>query len=196
MHIPDGVLPAQVSAVGYAIAAPFIGYALRTINRSASSIDVHRTVPKAALLTATFFVASSLYIPIPPLGSVHLLLNGLIGAMLGYYAVPAIVIGLFFQALLLGHGGYFTLGVNILLMGIPAVVAHHVFQLRYRFLPRFKRQHVYAVFGALAGMIGILGSALIFFVLVITTIPADINVTTERTAIYVLMLMLFRLIML
>ncbi|MEB3230943.1 MAG: cobalt transporter CbiM [Leptolyngbyaceae bacterium] len=189
MHVPDGILPAQVSAVGYAIATPFIGYALRTINRSTSPVEVNRTIPKAALLTATFFVASSLYIPIPPFGSVHLLMNGLLGAMLGYYAVPAIVIGLFFQALLIGHGGYLSLGINVLLMGIPAILAHHIFQLRHRFLPRFNRQTVYAVFGTLAGCIGILGSALIFFGVVIMTIPADINAATERTAIYVLMLM-------
>ncbi|NER00880.1 MAG: cobalt transporter CbiM [Cyanothece sp. SIO2G6] len=189
MHVPDGVLPAQVSAVGYAIAAPFIAYALRTINRSASPVEVNRAIPKAALLTATFFVASSIYIPIPPLGSVHLLMNGLLGVMLGYYAIPAILIGLFFQALLLGHGGYLSLGVNLLLIGIPAILAHHLFQLRHRFLRRFNRQSVYAVFGALAGGIGILGSALVFFGVVILTIPADINAVTERTAIYFLMLM-------
>ena len=66
-------------------------------------------VPKASLLTAAFFVASWIHIPVPPT-SVHLVLNGLVGAALGYYAFPAILIGLFFQAVMFQHGGLTTPG--------------------------------------------------------------------------------------
>ena len=192
MHIPDGILPAQVSAVGYAIAAPLIGYSLRRIERQSHQhpAGVAQTIPKAALLTATFFVASSLYLPCPPpLGTVHFLMNGLLGAVLGYYAIPAIVIGLLFQALLLGHGGLTTLGLNTLLLGIPALLAYHLFQGRHWFVSkvRFRKaiplQMVYGVFGGLAGFIGVMGAALLFFALVIWTIPADMNAATEQAAI-------------
>jgi cobalt/nickel transport system permease protein len=126
VHIPDGILPAQVCAAGYAITGLATWYSLRQINRKP---DPTAEIPKASLLTAAFFVASSIYIPIPP-ASVHLILNGLLGVVLGYFAFPAILIGLLFQALVIGHGGLTTLGVNAAMMGIPALLAYHIFQLR------------------------------------------------------------------
>jgi len=192
MHVPDGILPAQVSAVGYAIATPFIGYCLRKISRSSQSspLNTARAIPKAALLTATFFVASSLYLPLPPpLGTLHFLMNGLLGVLLGYYAVPALFIGLLFQALLLGHGGFLSLGINVLLLGIPALVAHHLFQLRHHLPARIQPSAAAGMLGAIAGSAGVIGSALLFFGIVITTIPADINAATEQAAVFGLVML-------
>ena len=86
------------------------------------------------MLAAAFFVASSIQIPLPP-ASLHLIFSGLLGAVLGYYAFLAILIGLFFQALFLGHGGFSTLGLNAIIIGVPALVGHAIFQLK-RWLPR------------------------------------------------------------
>ncbi|MEM9213604.1 MAG: cobalt transporter CbiM [Cyanobacteria bacterium P01_F01_bin.150] len=192
MHIPDGILPAQVSVVGYAIAVPLIGYSLRRIELQSRRhpAGVSRTIPKAALLTATFFVASSLYLPgPPPLGTIHFLMNGLLGVVLGYYAIPAIVSGLLFQALLLGHGGLTTLGLNTLLLGVPALLAHHLFESRHWLIPkmtaggRVPTRMLHGLFGGVAGFVGVMGAALLFFALVISTIPADINAATEQAAI-------------
>ncbi|MGK7879318.1 MAG: energy-coupling factor ABC transporter permease [Crocosphaera sp.] len=84
-------------------------------------------IPKASLLTAAFFVGSSIHIPLPPT-SIHLILNGLMGTLLGYYAFLAIPIGLFFQAVIFNHGGMSTLGVNTIIMGVPAIAAYHLFR--------------------------------------------------------------------
>ncbi|MBW4647854.1 MAG: cobalt transporter CbiM [Kastovskya adunca ATA6-11-RM4] len=182
MHIPDGILPAPVCIAGYATAGGVIWYSLRQINRHPNHKE---NIPKASLLTAAFFVASWIHIPVPPT-SVHLILNGLLGAMLGYYAVPAILIGLFFQAVMFQHGGLSTLGVNATMFGIPAILAYYLFQLRYRF---GKENRLWtAVFGFVAGAGGLGFATLIFFALIITSIPADINVETERQAIYGLVL--------
>ncbi|NET53997.1 MAG: cobalt transporter CbiM, partial [Merismopedia sp. SIO2A8] len=105
MHIPDGILPASVCIAGYAATGGLIWYSLRRIHRSQNS---QQNIPKASLLTAAFFIASWIHIPVPP-ASVHLILNGLLGTILGYYALPAIVIGLFFQAVMFQHGGLSTL---------------------------------------------------------------------------------------
>ena len=131
-------------------------------------------------------MASSIYIPIPP-ASVHLILNGLLGVVLGYFAFPAILIGLLFQALVIGHGGLTTLGVNAAMMGHsrPAGLPH---------LPTA------AVGGEgpagvgwqrrclpfLGGSLGLGMSALIFLTLVITNIPADFDARAERSAILTL----------
>ncbi|MEM7771392.1 MAG: cobalt transporter CbiM [Cyanobacteria bacterium P01_A01_bin.37] len=180
MHIPDGILPAQVCAAGYAIAFPVTWYSLRKINRQP---DPTMGIPKAALLTATFFVASSIHIPVPPT-SVHLVLNGLLGAVLGYYAFPAILIGLFFQAVIIGHGGLTTLGVDAVMMGVPAILAHHVFQFRHVLSRRFNQRFSNGFCAFWAGMVGIAIASLIFFTLILTTIPSGFDVTTERSAIY------------
>ncbi|MGJ3249976.1 MAG: cobalt transporter CbiM [Elainellaceae cyanobacterium] len=180
MHIPDGILPAQICIGGYAIAAPVTWYSLKQIRRQS---DPTEGVPKAALMTAAFFVASSIHIPIPP-SSVHLVLNGVLGAILGYYAFPAILVGLFFQAVIVGHGGLTTLGVDAVMMGVPALIAHHIFQLRYPLGDRISPKFADGGCAFLAGAIGLGLSAMIFFAVVITTIPSGFNATTEQSAIY------------
>jgi cobalt/nickel transport system permease protein len=91
-----------------------------------------REIPKVALFTAAFFVASLVHIPIGP-SNAHLVLNGILGILLGWTAFPAIFIGLFFQAVLFQFGGLTTLGVNTLNMAAPAVIigalARPVFQI-------------------------------------------------------------------
>ncbi|MEB3213109.1 MAG: cobalt transporter CbiM [Leptolyngbyaceae bacterium] len=180
MHIPDGILPAQICAAGYAIAVPVTWFSLKKINRQP---DPSAVIPKAALLTATFFVASSIHIPVPPV-SVHFVLNGLLGAVLGYYAFPAILIGLFFQAVIIGHGGLTTLGVDAVMMGVPALLAYHVFQLRHVLGRRFNPRFASGFCAFWAGVVGIAIASLIFFTLILTTIPSGFDATTERSAIY------------
>jgi len=183
VHIPDGILPAQVCIGGYAIASGVTWLSLRQIYKTS---DPQEEVPKAALLAAAFFVGSSINIPIPP-ASVHLVLNGLLGALLGWYAWPAILIGLLLQAVLLGHGGLTTLGVDAVMMGVPALVAAQIFRLRHQFgkelLPRWST----SVLAFLAGAVGLALAAVIFFGLILFTIPADLDRSMEQTALTALM---------
>lgn len=182
MHIPDGVLPTAVCAAGYAAAAPITWYSLRKIRQEG---EPREQVPKAALLTAAFFVASWIHIPVPPT-SVHLVLSGLMGAVLGYFAFPAIVIGLFFQAVMFQHGGLTTLGVNAVIMGVPALVAHYLF--RVRGMWGEDNRVATGTFGFLAGLTAIGVSAGLFTLLLINFIPADIDAQSERHAIFTLAL--------
>ena len=177
MHIPDGILPAAVCAGGYATTALATGLSLRKFRQD--------SVPKASIFTAAFFVASWVHIPIPPT-SVHLVLNGLLGVVLGPAAFPAILVGLFFQAVMFQHGGLTTLGVNAAMMGLPAILAYYLFRLR-NLAPKESRVWT-GIFGFLAGGSAIGISALIALVLLITTIPAHLDVETERASIYTLTL--------
>jgi cobalt/nickel transport system permease protein len=142
-------------------------------------------VPQAALLTAAFFVASWIHIPVPPT-SVHLILNGLLGVLLGYYAVPAILIGLFFQAVMFQHGGLTTLGVNLTMMGLPALLGSCLFRLRFLF-GRESRAGA-GLAGFLGGAAGLGLAVLIFYGLLVTTIPATLDMRMERAAITALAL--------
>ena len=183
MHITDGILPAKVCISGYAIAGLATWYSLRQIDRQKNP---QQGIPKASLLTAAFFVASGIHIPIPP-ASVHLVLNGLLGTVLGYYAFPAILIGLFFQSQMFGHGGLTTLGVNATMMGIPAILAYHIFRSRHLFR-QWKKPLVTSIFAFFSGAIGLGLATLIFFTLVISSVPAGIDMVTERSALYAMML--------
>ena len=180
MHIPDGILPVTVTGPGYAAAAAVTWYSIRKIKQRE---DPRQDIPKASLLTATLFVVSWIHIPVPPT-SVHLVLNGLLGAILGYYAFPAILIGLFFHAVMFGHGGLTTLGVNAVIMGLPAIMAHHIFRLR-KFGNKESRKKAGA-FGFLSGAAAISVSVALFVVILLTNLPADLNIEIERAAIYAL----------
>ena len=119
MHVSEGVLSAPVLAGGAAAAALGLGWSLRGLPWS--------RLMEVGLLSAAFFVASLVHIPVGP-SSVHLIMNGLLGAILGWSALPALAVALFLQALLFQFGGLSTLGVNICIMALPAVLCGRCFR--------------------------------------------------------------------
>ncbi len=119
MHISEGVLSPPVLACGAAVAVAGTAMGLK-------KLDYDR-IPQVAVLSAAFFVASLVHVPIGP-ASVHLTLNGLMGIFLGWVAFPAILVGLILQAVLFQHGGLTTLGVNTVIMAFPAILCFHVFR--------------------------------------------------------------------
>ena len=112
-HIPDGVLSLPVLLGGGVLAVAGIAIGLRRLDE--------RDIPKAALTASVFFVASLVSIPIGP-SSIHLLLGGLMGLILGVGAFPAVFVGLLLQAALFGFGGLTTLGVDTVNMAAPGVI--------------------------------------------------------------------------
>jgi cobalt/nickel transport system permease protein len=121
VHIADGVLDWPVLAAG------FLGAALLALPGLIRVRD--EEIPRLALMTAAFFVTSTVSPPLPLHTSVHLLLDGLLGVMLGIRAGLAIVVGLLFQYAFLGHGGIGTLGVNTCVLTIPALATAGLFRL-------------------------------------------------------------------
>ena len=103
MHISDGLLPGVVCAGGFFLAGGATAVGLRRVR--------DRDVPRLALVTSVFFAASLMHVRVGGT-SVHLLLHGLTGAIAGRATMIPIVIGVMLQALLFGHGGVTTIGVN------------------------------------------------------------------------------------
>ncbi|MFY0662810.1 MAG: cobalt transporter CbiM [Shimia sp.] len=118
MHIVDGALSNPVVIGGAIAAAGGIAVGLK-------SLDIDR-IPTAGVLSASFFVASLIHVPIGP-SSVHLILNGLAGLLLGWAAFPALFVGLLLQAVFFGFGGLTVLGVNTFNIAMPAVLAWMIF---------------------------------------------------------------------
>jgi cobalt/nickel transport system permease protein len=146
-HIPDGVLAAPVLIGGLAVAAALVGVGVKRL-------DTDR-IPQTAVLAATFFVASLITIPVG-LTSVHLLLNGLMGLVLGWVAAPAILVGLTLQAAFFGFGGVTSLGVNTVTIALPALLVAAVLGPRLRRARSFRSA---GLVGALAGLTGAVGTA-------------------------------------
>lgn len=176
MHIPDGFLPPSVCITGYALTGGVTWYCLRQIQRDR---DIGANIPKASLLTAAFFISSLIHIPIPPT-SIHLIFNGLMGVLLGYYAFPAILIGLFFQAVMFQHGGMSTLGANAIIIGSPSIAAYHLFQQRRW---RGAKPALTTILSFASGAGALLLSATMFVLLLVTNISPDMDVNAERSAI-------------
>lgn len=181
MHIPDGILPASVALGGYAAAGGMTWFSLNRIKKSFK--NPRELIPRASLLTATFFAASLIHIPVPPT-SVHLILSGLMGVILGWFAFPAILVGLFFQAVMFQHGGLTTMGVNACLMGVPALLAGGLFRTRRYFGRTAKAVNgILAFSGSFSAIIlGAYAAAL----LLVNTIPAQLDAAAERAAIITL----------
>lgn len=157
VHISDGVLTVSWLAGGFLVAGALALLAAFRVR--------DEEVPRIALLTAAFFVASLIHVRLGPT-SVHLLLNGLVGVLLGRRAPLAILVGLFLQAALLGHGGFTTLGVNACVLGVPALLAGGLFALLHR--TRWVRHPVFrGVLVAVSAFAWILG--LVFTVVLLAT---------------------------
>jgi cobalt/nickel transport system permease protein len=83
-------------------------------------------IPRVAVVTSAFFVVSLIHVPLG-VTSVHLVLNGLVGLVLGWAAFPALLVALLLQALLFGYGGLLALGINTLTMALPGVICYYLF---------------------------------------------------------------------
>jgi cobalt/nickel transport system permease protein len=123
VHISDGVLTTPWLLGGFVLAAILLTLAAWRIRDD--------EVPRIAVLTAAFFVSSLIHIRLP-MASIHLLLTGLIGVVLGVRSALAIFVGLILQVFLMEHGGRWTLGVNTCVMTVPALLCWLLFQALHR----------------------------------------------------------------
>jgi len=156
MHISEGVLSAPVLITGAVLSAGGIAIGLRKMS--------YDKIPQVAVLSSAFFVASLIHVPVGP-SAAHLVLNGLLGILLGWMAFPSIFVALSLQALLFQFGGFTVLGVNTLIMSTPAVLAYILFSP----LARKANMTLVAVAGFFAGITGIaLGTFFIAFALIST----------------------------
>jgi cobalt/nickel transport system permease protein len=115
MHIAEGVLSPPVLVSGGVVTIVGLAIGLR-------QLDPQR-VPRTGVLSAALFVASLIQVPVGG-ASVHLVLSGLAGLLLGWAVFPAIFVALLLQAVLFQFGGLTTLGVNTAILACPALLSH------------------------------------------------------------------------
>ncbi len=159
MHISDGVLSLPVVAAGWIITVALLVITLRWGERDKS---IAEQIPKLSIMTGAFFVASLIHVSVGPT-SVHLILNGLLGVVLGVLSYPAMFIGLTLQALLFQHGGLTVIGVNTMIMGVPGLVSYAVFKTGY------KMNISLTALGALCGALATVLAVILLAVVLVTT---------------------------
>lgn len=129
LHIPDGVLPVWLWALGWLVTLAAVGLSGRLSEREGS----RRKVPLLAVVSALMIVAmSSEIIPI----AYHVNLTVIGGVLLG----PALsVLAAFIVEVvlaLLGHGGVTVLGLNTVLIGSEMIIGWALFRVLTRALGR------------------------------------------------------------
>ena len=153
MHISDGVLSPAMIAVTSLAGAGTLAFSLKGIKTE--------DIPKISLMTAVFFVGSTVHPPIGPT-SMHLMLTGFIGLVVGRHAAVSVLIALLLQLFLLHFGGIFSLGANVFIMSVPAMILGMF--LRPRLMKAGSKSFLYgfaAGFLAVGGTICLLGITLI-----------------------------------
>lgn len=109
-------------------------------------------IPRLSLVTSALFVASLIHVPVGPT-SVHLVLSGLAGVLLGPAAFLAVFISVLLQTLLFQHGGITTIGINTLNIGVGSLLAWGIFALFRKFL---RTRILMSIVGGLAGGLAVL----------------------------------------
>lgn len=118
VHVSDGALTLPVELAGFALAGLLAAAAAWRLRED--------EIPRLALMTAAFFVASSVHVKLG-MTSAHLMLVGLVGVVLRRRAPLAVLVGVALQALLVPHGGLMTVGVNACAEAVPALLAAGLF---------------------------------------------------------------------
>ncbi len=118
MHIADGVLGFEVTIVVSTVAVFGLLKAIKELKNEDISIT--------AVCSAMFFIASFIHIPFG-LTQIHLILLGVIGILISWSSFVSIFVALLLQALLLGYGGISSLGVNLFIMAMPAVIIYYLY---------------------------------------------------------------------
>jgi cobalt/nickel transport system permease protein len=163
MHISEGVLSAPVLIAGAVLSLGGVAVGLKKMS--------YDKIPQVAVLSSAFFVASLIHVPIGP-SSVHLVLNGLVGVLLGWMAFPSIFVALALQALLFQFGGFTSLGVNTFTMAAPAVIVYYLFNFPIR-----KANHIISMLaGFFAGAAGVGLGALFVATALVTTGESFMNI--------------------
>lgn len=130
IHIPDGVLPLWLIALGWLVAGALIGLAVVLLRG-----ETTRRVPLLGVMAAVMLVGMSTEIvPI----AYHVNLAVLAGIVLGpaYSLLAAFIVNLILA--MLGHGGITVVGLNTLVIAAEAVAGYYLFRLLLRLLRRLR----------------------------------------------------------
>jgi cobalt/nickel transport system permease protein len=151
MHIPDGFIDLQTSALFAGGSVIGVGAALRGARKELND----KSAPLAGLTAVFIFAVQMLNFPVGAGTSGHLLGGALAAVLVGPWAATlALTVVLLMQAFLFADGGLSAIGLNVFNMAIIGVwVGYGVYLIVKRLLP--KRRASIALAGAIGGFISV-----------------------------------------
>lgn len=178
MHIPDGFIDIQTSAVFGGLAAAGVAIALKGAR---NQLD-EKSAPLAGLTAVFIFAVQMLNFPVAAGTSGHLLGGALAAVLVGPWAATlALTVVLLMQGFLFADGGLTAIGLNVFNMGIIGVwVGYTVFFLIRRVLPKNKSS--ISIAAAIAGAMSVPAAAIGFTVQYALGATATFPVSTVLSA--------------
>jgi cobalt/nickel transport system permease protein len=164
VHISEGVLSPAVLAAGAILSTAGVAIGLKKMSAD--------RIPEVAVLSSAFFIVSLIHVPVGP-ANAHLIMNGLIGVLLGWMAFPSILVALILQALVFQYGGFTVLGVNTFIAAAPAITAYYLFSW---IIKKNKNRSLIALAAFCAGALGVGFAVLLLVSALVTTGEVFINV--------------------
>lgn len=133
MHLAEGILPLGWAAFWSAVALPFVAVAAASFRSRARRDPTQR--PLVAMVAAAVFALSCMPVPVPTAGTCsHPCGTGFAAILVGpWMAVLVSLVALILQAAFLAHGGFTTLGANVVSMGVAgAFTGFAVYRVAWR----------------------------------------------------------------
>lgn len=132
IHIPDGVLPLWLVALGWLITVLVLFFCSLWLRRG----DLRRQVPFLGVMAAVMLVGMATeLVPIAYHINLTVLAGIVLGPVLGF--VAAFLVDLFLG--LFGHGGLTVIGLNTLVIGAEIALGYLFFRLLFRGIGRVVR---------------------------------------------------------
>lgn len=127
IHIPDGILPLWIVALGWVVTGALLVVAARSV----SEREVSRRLPLLGVMSATMVVGMTAEIvPIAYHINLSVITGIILGPALGFIAafIVNVILALF------GHGGVTVIGINTLVVGTEVAIGYFLFQAAIRVL--------------------------------------------------------------
>lgn len=118
MHLAEGILPGGWALLWTGLALPFVAAALWRLKRREREDRFYK--PFVAMIAAAVFLISCMPVPVPTAGTCsHPCGTGLAAILIGPLpTVLVTLVALVLQALFMAHGGFTTLGADLVAMGV------------------------------------------------------------------------------
>ncbi|MEY4232722.1 MAG: hypothetical protein RL144_922 [Actinomycetota bacterium] len=178
MHIPDGFIDVQTSAIFAGLAAAGVATALKGAR---GQLD-EKTAPLAGLTAVFIFAVQMLNFPVAAGTSGHLLGGALAAVLVGPWAATlALTVVLLMQGFLFADGGLTAVGLNVFNMGVIGVWAGYgAFMIMRKLLPKNKSS--IAVAASIAGLLSVPAAAVGFTIQYAMGATATFSTTTVLSA--------------
>lgn len=164
MHLPDGILPSSFVLAGWFITLFALFFSLRSLHLE-HALAGPRAMAFGLMLSLLVFLWSFPVGPYPGL-KVHLVGGMLLTLMFGPSLALLTLAGLTMATAMFGHGGLYSVGINICIQAVvPVIVAQGLVLAQKKYLPDYFFVYIFALafLGSAATIAALTASASVLY---------------------------------